>query len=243
MNNNCVCLICLRPNDIWLEFLSKFKNYDIFVVVDDNSKNYESNYNNINIIQIQEEDCIKNNFRNITLVPPVKEVTGWDKSLYYFSAINNSYSNVWFFEDDVFFYNEDTLLNIDKDYNGDLLTRNYSTNKDGKKDYWHWAGIDIKFPPPYYSTMVCCIRTSKLFLSKVKEYTNQYDKLFFLEAFFPTICKYYNLKYENPSPFEKVIYRKDYKDDNINTKDIFHPIKDISKHEFYRNLIKEPKAT
>jgi hypothetical protein len=30
-------------------------------------------------------------------------------------------------------------------------------------------------------------------ISKIKEYVIQYKTLFFLEALFPTICKYYNL--------------------------------------------------
>lgn len=42
-NTNAVCLICHKPNDIWLGFLSKFTSYDIYVVVDDNSQQYNSN--------------------------------------------------------------------------------------------------------------------------------------------------------------------------------------------------------
>jgi hypothetical protein len=236
MNKKCVCLICFQPNEIWMEFLSKFYKYDIFVIVDDNSKHYENIYKNIKIIQIKEEDCIKNGFRNLTLLPPVKDVSGWDKALYYFSMINKSYYNVWFIEDDVFFYDEKTLLNIDESCNGDLLSQDYSTNEYGEKDYWHWAKIEIKFPPPYYSTMVCCVRTSSLFLSNIKDYASEHNNLFFHEALFPTLCKHRNLEYKNPSQFKNIIYRKEYKDDDINTKDLFHPVKNIHDHVLYRNL-------
>ena len=33
INPNCICLICFKPNDIWIEFLSKFTKYDIFIIV------------------------------------------------------------------------------------------------------------------------------------------------------------------------------------------------------------------
>jgi hypothetical protein len=52
--DNCVCLLCFKPNDVWIDFLAKFKHYDIFIVVDDNSKDYSKDYtrySNITIIQ------------------------------------------------------------------------------------------------------------------------------------------------------------------------------------------------
>jgi hypothetical protein len=55
MNNTCVCLICYKPNDIWINFLSKFIKFDIYIVIDDNSTDYTgqySNFSNINIILI-----------------------------------------------------------------------------------------------------------------------------------------------------------------------------------------------
>ena len=42
----------------------------------------------------------------------LKEIGVWDKALYYFTCCENNYEHIWFFEDDVFFYNLDTILNI-----------------------------------------------------------------------------------------------------------------------------------
>ena len=79
-----------------------------------------------------------------------KEITAWEKSLYYFSTINTEYEKVWFFEDDVFFYDEESLLRIDSKYdNSDLLSNSYGKNANGHKNDWHWAKIDIRFQPPY----------------------------------------------------------------------------------------------
>jgi len=54
MNKTCVCLLCYKPNDIWIDFLSKFTKYDIYIVIDDNSTDYKKQYStfsNINIIK------------------------------------------------------------------------------------------------------------------------------------------------------------------------------------------------
>lgn len=62
INNYCVCLICYKPNSNWIDFLQKFTKYDIYIIIDDNSINYKqqySNFININIIQINNEECKK----------------------------------------------------------------------------------------------------------------------------------------------------------------------------------------
>jgi hypothetical protein len=240
MNKNCVCLICYDINDIWFNFLSKFTKYDIYIVVDDNKKDYKEQYykfSNINIIQINNEICKKNGFINMNFIIN-KDVSAWEKSIYYFSTINTQYNNVWFFEDDVFFYDEKSLLQIDsKYYNSDLLSNTYHENIDGYKNNWQWHRIDIKFSPPYYAAMVCCVRISSKLLSKLRDYANKHNTLFFLEALFPTICKINNMKYDTPIEFENIVYRKNYENTYFDKKKLYHPIKDITKHVYYRNIL------
>ena len=68
MNKKCICLICVKPIKIWVEFLSNFTNYDIFIIVDDNSIDYKNNflkYDKINIIQVKNIDCYENGFKDI----------------------------------------------------------------------------------------------------------------------------------------------------------------------------------
>ena len=145
------------------------------------------------------------------------EVTAWEKSVYYFSTINTEYNKVWFFEDDVFFYDEETLLRIDSKYdNSDLLSNSCGENVNGDKDFWHWHRIDIEFPPPYYCAMVCGIRISSELLSEIRNYANNHLTLFFLEALFPTICKVNNMKYDTPTEFKNIIWNKNYEDTYIN---------------------------
>jgi hypothetical protein len=168
-----------------------------------------------------------------------KKITGWEKAIYYFSTINLNYDNIWFIEDDVFFYNENTLLNIDLKYpNADLLSKQYTVNINGNKKYWHWRSINIPFAPPYYSAMVCACRMSKKLLSKIKEYTNVHRTMFFLEAMFPTICKRTGLVYHTPEELNGIVWRKKYTATDLDVKGLFHPIKNKQQHTMYRNLIR-----
>ena len=56
---NAICLITFRPSIIWCNYLNKFTNYKIFVIVDDNNFNltkFIRTYN-ITFIQIPNNDC------------------------------------------------------------------------------------------------------------------------------------------------------------------------------------------
>lgn len=239
-SKSCVCLICYKPNIIWFEFLSTFIKYDVYVIVDDNIEDYSAKYSkfkNINIVQIKDEVCESNGFTNMNFIIN-KTISGWEKAMYYFSTINTEYEHIWFFEDDVFFYNEDSLCNIDSKYpNSDLLSSPYEENISGQKNYWHWGVIDMNFLPPYYSAMVCCIRVSSCLLSQIKKYASKYKTLFFLEALFPTTCKKYKLQYDTPYELKNIVWRKDYTDEDINKTSLYHPVKDITKHEYYRHML------
>ena len=237
----CVCLLCYKPNDIWLNFLTKFTKYHIYIVIDDNSKDYKkdySNFSNIHIIQIDNNVCRAHGFINMNYIIK-KDITAWEKAMYYFSSVNTCYNKMWFFEDDVFFYDEESLLQIDSKYkNSDLLSREFNnTYIGGLRNFWLWDKINISFEPPYYRSMTCCIRISPELLSKLKNYAQKYKTLFFLEALFPTICMKYNLQHNTPDEFKNILYRKVYNDDNINKIDLYHPVKEIAKHTYYRDML------
>ena len=195
-------------------------------------------YNKINFIQIKEEECYNTGFINSCTVTIPKNIVSWDKALYYLSKINK-YSNMWLIEDDVFLYDETTLMNIDSKYkDSDLLSAPYDENTTGHKNYWHWWQIEIQLPPPYYKAMICAIRISNTLLSKIKDYVEKHKTFFFCEAFFPTICKSNGLLCDTPIELENIVYRKDYTIDDINTDNLYHPLKDINTHELYRNNLK-----
>ena len=232
-----LCVICLKPNKIWLDFLQNFTHYDVYMVVDDNSIDYKSEYKEytkVNIVQVPDEECKKKGYIDMNFIIK-KKVTGWEKAVYYFSTINTTYTNVWFVEDDVFIYNENTLLNIDTTYkSADLLTNVCSENLTGKSTVWHWTRIRIKLEPPFYRAMCCAIRVSKQLISKIRDYARVHKTLFFLEALFPTLCKYYKLEYDVPHELIDIDYHPNVIE-NIDKNHLYHPIKDIDRHRLYRN--------
>jgi len=235
---NAICLICNKPNIIWFQFLSSFQHYDIYVIIDDNSINWKdkfSSFLNIHCIQIKEEECLSKGFINTCSITFHKKVAGWTKALYAFCFLLPIYKHIWFFEDDVYFYDENNLFNIDKQYPySDLLSNKYEENMGDKKD-WLWNRIKIEIPPPYYKAMICCIRMSFILLKKIKEYANEYKTLFFTEALFPTLCKTNKLIYVTPKELNTIFYRKLFLPKEINQTDIFHPIKNLTLHLQYRN--------
>lgn len=239
MSTNCVCLIGVRPIKQWIEFLSTFIHYDVYIIIDDNTTSYSetyTSYKNIHIIQVTERECMRNGFRRAGFLGDDKQVTGWDKALYYFSSINISYNNIWFFEDDVFFYNEKTLTDIDDAYvDGDLLTSRCHENKLGDVTDWLWDRIDIRFPLPYYCSMICSVRVSNALLTKIKDYAKEHNSLFYSEALFASVCKTNNLLCVTPNELRHIVYRATYEDSDIDRKSLFHPVKDMEKHVYYRN--------
>jgi hypothetical protein len=238
-NNKSLCLITFRPNQLWCDFLNNFKSYDIYIIIDDNNFDYnelQNIYQNINFIKINDNECSKHGFIDSSFTLN-KLISGWDKALLYFSIININYDYVWFMEDDVYFYDENTLINLDNKYtNHDLLSNSVGTNIDGNKSTWHWWRIDIKdYLPPYYGGMMCSFRASKLLLENIKIYANKHNTIFFLEAFIPTIAIKNNLLIYHPEELNEIHYRHDFEKKNITPYKLYHPVKDINQHTNFRN--------
>ena len=202
-----ICLITFRPKKSWCKFLNTFTKYKIVIIVDDNDFDLSLfKYENIKFIKIKDEICKQNGYENTNFF--IKPISGWDKALYYFGLENSNYNFVWFLEDDVFFYNENTLLTIDKEYKkDDLLSNNFNINQNGVKNTWHWNKININYTPPYYHGMMCIVRFSKKMMFCINDYAKKNNTLFFLEAMFPTIAIKNKLKYNNPTQFNDVHYR------------------------------------
>jgi len=226
---NAICLITFRPSIIWCNYLNKFTNYKIFVIVDDNNFNltkFIRTYN-ITFIQISNNKCHINGYINTNFIIK-KIISGWDKALYYFGIENTTFDYIWFIEDDVFFYNENTIQQIDNKYTDDLLSNQYSINVNGYRNTWHWNSINIQYSPPYYSGMMCIVRFSKKMMQCIHNYATTHKTLFFLEALFPTIAIKNKLLYSTPPEFTTVYYRYEFND--INKNNLYHPIKNLNMH-------------
>ena len=245
---NKLALICFKPNDIYLEFLNKFSNYEVYIIIDDNSVNYtalySTKYSNLTFIQIPDKVCKQYGFTNVNKIGVKKLMSGWDKALCYFAlnfSNSNSGSNVWFIEDDVFFHNEETLLKIDTKYPDYDLLANSDFKQATNKNDWLWPRIQIAFEGPYYCGMVCATRLSPNVLEEIRLYAAINKELFFLEALLPTLSNTKtNTKVKKcccPDELKTVVFRHNYNYEEVTNKaNIYHPVKDILKHIEFRNL-------
>ena len=101
------------------------------------------------------------------------------------------------------------------------------------------TGIQKKyyFELPWYKSMVCAIRLSDTLMIKIKEYVKENKELCFLEFFFNTLAEKNNLKIENPDELSSILYRNDWKFEDIKKTNLYHPIKKIDIQKNYREQI------
>jgi len=235
-NKNAVCLVTIRPSSVWTDLLKQFQNYDVFIVVD----NIDTE--SVGVIKITNDECIRHGYIHSSYMPnsslTFNEIIAWDRALYYFTNINTGYDNVWFFEDDVFFYDENTLLNIDKTYpKSDILCKEKNSEPKSGEWSWFWPAIHIHFPPPYFHSPICAVRMSNSLLSHLNEYVKQNKVLFFIEAMFPSIAHYNHLTYDSPAELGQLHWRKDWTIDELNKSQVFHPMKNMEQQREFRSLL------
>jgi hypothetical protein len=242
-----VCLLTKVPSKIWIDFLNKFTEYDIFIIIDDNTTTYNELKvdlsPNVHIVQIDNNICYDNEYTNCNSAVGFPEIISWDKALYLICEIYTEYEHIWLIEDDVFLYNEEILLHIDNNLHyigADLLTstNDIMTHNDQNKwnEWWnHWVNIYDKIELPWSHSMVCACRISRKLLDKVVEYKNKKGRLFFIEAMFNTIALQNNLVVKNPVELSNIHWRTSWSKDEIDIKKLYHPIKNIEEHHSIRN--------
>lgn len=259
MFKNAVALLTRKPDEQWLSFLSKFTNYDIYIIIDDNVENYDKiygkDYPDIYFIQIGKDDCLFNGFIDSSTATNLPRIVAWDKALYFFSNHCKKYNNVWFFEEDVFLYSENVLLELDAEFpEEDLLSKNHNIKQEDEVLDWHWKHVYGRIELPWACSLVSVCRLSTLLLKKIGEYAKQHSRLFFIEAMFNTIAEHNHMRIGGRVPggngklekFKFIDHMGDSEKliNNDNKHYLFHPIKDISKHQKIRDMfIDDEKPT
>jgi hypothetical protein len=240
-----LCILSRNTNNIWIGFLKKIKNYNIYYIIDDETNLDQKNlsYENINVIVINENECISSNYYNSSIASNLKPVVAWDKALYYFNLYLKPNSNlnssimpisteyVWFLEDDVFIMNEEILLQIDEEAgNADLVCAFDEINETGdiNKGWNHWVNVIHKIGTPWAHSLISCCRLSKRLLQKVDEYVKD-RPLMFIEALFSTLAHHYDYTIYNPEKMKTITYNKKWELEDIlkNPNYIYHPVKSM----------------
>jgi len=206
-------------------------------MIDDNSfdcTELKKKYPSVQFIQIDDNECIQNGYKNMNILYLRKAVTSWDKAVYYF--YKNPIRSVWFIENDTFFYNEQTLLNINTKYAAeDLLVGNLINESD---PWIFWSALEsVKREKSLYGSMVCAIRVSSKLLNAISTYAGKHKTLYFLEALFPTECISNKLSYKIIDELSNISIGE-IVPDSINK--LYHPIKALERHLQYRQKLSNP---
>jgi hypothetical protein len=100
---------------------------------------------------------------------------------------------------------------------------------------WWWPRLDMEryTKPPYYHNLNCAARFSKNLIDETKKYPQK----FYNEALFSTTCIQSNLTYKCIEELQNIIYRHNWKLQDINKKYLYHPIKDIASHADIRKKL------
>jgi hypothetical protein len=231
------CLITVKPHKIWLDFLNTMTdNYDVFLIIDDNS-DYEEiikDYPLIIFIQIGDHYSRSMGYVNSNFTIK-KKPSGWDKALLYFSKINTEFDYCWFCEEDVFFNSVETILKTDREYpTSDLLCKYGGKNETGDIMGWHWHQAAPFFKLPWLNAMICCSRLSKHLLTEINKFVAATRTLTFVECSFPTIAHHMNMKIDSPPTFETIYWRYDWANHSFNDRGFYHPLKNVEDHRTLR---------
>lgn len=256
MTRRAIALLTRKPNSKWLDFLYHFKNYDIFVVIDDNTENYKKLYDvlypKINFIQIKNEECVAHGFIDSSSATLLPRIVAWDKALLFFSTKCLDYDQIWFIEEDVFILSENVLLELDNEFREhDILSKNHNVKTEDKVLDWHWKHVNGKISLPWACSLIPICRLSSVLLKKIREYANTRGHLFFIEAMFNTLAEQNNLLIGGKDTGGKMEKFRliDHMGDSerlINDENkmyLFHPIKDISRHQIIRERIDKQQQT
>jgi len=250
-NKTAVVFLTNIPNNGTIDFaerIAKETNFEVFIVVDNNDVHFDRRIDNVDFIQVRDSVCKDFGYVGCNIdgksTHIQKEVIAYDKCMFHFCNVQlNDFDYFWIFEDDVFIPSIDTIINLDKKYGSyDLVTPNNFEKTNNALD-WHWKHIVDKIDPPYYYSMVCAMGISNNLLTKVKEYVANNNQLFYIEVMFNTIAMQNNLSVISPLELKSIVWMGDF---GINEwlllpNNVFHPLKSVDEHEYYRTTIQKAK--
>ena len=235
---NYLCLLCVKLSPELLTFAKQLsKHHKIFIMVDNNDTQLPKKIDNINILQMDDQECINLGYKNASATLKKNPVT-WDKVFYYFSNVDTNFNHIWFVEEDVFVPTFNYFAKLDQKYpNIDLICKDNIAHKTDK-EIWHWGRAKGNIPKPWFRSILCCHRQSRRNLQKVKEYVQENGKLLFLEFLINTLANHNNHSVKTLPEFKTITWRKKIDENNLNINNLYHPVKDLKKHLEYRKKIK-----
>ena len=236
-----ICLLTVRPTERFYAFCKKLANYeyDVYICIDDNQYEIPNYDYEIPLLKFDNETIERIGFKSSVLYFRGKACSR-DKALYFFCKIKKTYKHVWFIEEDVFIPSVDTIRDIDQKYgNADLLCKSrHSKQNTGQWPHWGLVVSQTnKQRLQYERSMVCAIRVSYKMLLAVETYVKEHRSLFMDEALFNTLANDNQLSVLAIPELSTIDYRHEWKLEDINLYNLYHPIKDTDKHDEFRKRL------
>lgn len=231
-----IALLCVCPTERVLKFAEKYGvTHPVYIICDDPTCTVpESSI--VTFVKITDEECRRTNYNNSNPAIP-KRPSAWDKAIYYFCEKDISPEHIWFIEEDVFVPRESLFKELDDRYPAtDFIMKQHVKDTDDPS-FEFWYDGDGKMERPFYRSLVCATRVSRKMLNRVKELHNSKKTLVFIEIMFNTLAVKYGLTMEMPSELQNIIFRHTWTEDTVNNNEFFHPVKDTSLHDTYRERI------
>jgi hypothetical protein len=138
-------------------------------------------------------------------------------------------------EEDVFIPDIDTIKNLDLKYPiADLLCASNNIKNTRFFLDWHWKKVVNKINLPWSRSMICAIRISRKMINSIEKYAMNNKTLFLDEAMFTTLALHDRLIIINPVELSSIVWKRDWKKDEINKSYLYHPVKNIDQQISFR---------
>ncbi|CAF3674779.1 unnamed protein product [Rotaria sp. Silwood1] len=248
--NSAVCFLTRRLTSATLGFAQELAqdaieyDVDVFIMIDDNSFNVSARNisSNVRLIQISNQECIYYGYQNtISLGSKWRQITSWDKALFYFTLFNNNYTFVWLVEDDVFIPSVQAFRSLHQLYSNtsDLIVQRNHINLLGNTSTWVWRLAFRKLIPPWYRSMVNVVGLSQRMLIAIGDYVRWLGEVPYHEFFFHTLAMHLNMTIVTPTELSTLVFRTSYSFQNISKKpnNLWHPVKNRTTHKLWRKIL------
>lgn len=223
IKSTAIFLLCRQSNQHVRILDQALSDHVKTFIIEDNSDYLDSSFNGLCHTKIIN---LKNN---------KYQSTAWENAFYfilnYLSLTEIDY--FYFIEDDVYSKTPNTFLDLINQYiniNDDLIASNICSKNDCPNWLWWNLDPDIKyFDEPYKSFNALC-RISKNLMIKIYEHQSSYNRFFYHEFLFASLCKKYNLSMVDFNIDKKYIgnirYRPCFDKKLLTDNKIYHPVKD-----------------
>jgi hypothetical protein len=217
VHKKAVCVVGVKPLQCW-SILSEYVllGYDVFFICDKefDEKDYvlmATDRKNIHYINLPKDIVVGMGYTDITHAYNANRVqsylwgktgkcAGWEKAIFYFSQINLNYEHIWMMEDDCILFTQKNMKTYDKYFDHiDWMSSVINPVMRPLKGWWFkslnkWDKLP-QYPKEEWSFgYVRCGRMSRRLMHNIFKHFEVYNRGFYAELFFGTICNANKLK-------------------------------------------------